>query len=192
MTEPLDQPLGGAKAPDAPGPPLSPEALLALLAEWGIASETRWHAPVFTVAESAGLKQAIPGAHTKNLFLKDKAGALFLFSAAAQAKIDLVPLAKAIGAKGRLSFAAPELLWRTLRVRPGSVTAFALVHDGAGAVQFLLDASLLQAERVHFHPLTNEATTGVSPAGLLAFCRRLERPVRLVEISEDAIRVRDA
>ena len=36
------------------------------------------HEAVFTVAESHGVKDAIPGAHTKNLFLKDTGGAFWL------------------------------------------------------------------------------------------------------------------
>jgi Ala-tRNA(Pro) deacylase len=37
-----------------------------------IKHSTMEHPPVFTVAESQGLRDQIPGGHTKNLFLKDK------------------------------------------------------------------------------------------------------------------------
>lgn len=183
MPEPIRHPALSAT-------PLTPQALLALLQEWGIAAETHAHPPVFTVAESAELKRAIPGAHTKNLFLKDKAGDLFLFSAEAHAQIDLVALAKAVGAKGRFSFGSAELLEETLGVRPGSVTAFALINDPKGRVRFLLDAALLEAERVNFHPLANDATTGVSPADLLAFCQRSGHSATVIALHPDGPRVR--
>lgn len=164
---------------------MTPERLLALLQAWGIEFVHHAHPPVFTVAESAALKAAIPGAHTKNLFLKDKAGVLYLVSAAADAVIDLRALGRALQAKGRFSFAAPEVLWERLGVRPGAVTALALVNDAQQQVRFVLDAALLQAARVHFHPLHNEATIGLAPAGLLHFLERLGRAPALVALSTD-------
>ncbi|MEG3089840.1 prolyl-tRNA synthetase associated domain-containing protein, partial [Sphingomonas sp. PB4P5] len=44
----------------------------------GIVYERHEHAAVFTVAESNLHNDQILGAHTKNLFLKDKAGLYFL------------------------------------------------------------------------------------------------------------------
>ena len=52
--------------------PLSPQALLDHLAALGIRTETVEHPPLFTVDGVAARRGAIPGAHTKNLFLKDK------------------------------------------------------------------------------------------------------------------------
>ncbi len=52
--------------------------LLAYLRDLGLSAETRDHAPVFTVEEARALRGEIAGPHTKNLFLKDKKGALFL------------------------------------------------------------------------------------------------------------------
>ena len=47
----------------------------------GIDHVTRRHRPVFTVDEGHDLKASMPGGHTKNLFLKDKKGAIFLICA---------------------------------------------------------------------------------------------------------------
>ena len=55
--------------------------LFARLDALGIAHRTTRHRPVFTVEEGADLKAQMPGGHTKNLFLKDKKGALFLLCA---------------------------------------------------------------------------------------------------------------
>ncbi len=51
---------------------LSPAELLAMLARLGIEYKNHEHEAVFTVEESRHVKEAIPGAHTKNLFVKDK------------------------------------------------------------------------------------------------------------------------
>ncbi len=47
----------------------SPADLFRFLERLGLATRTTEHVPVFTVAESQGIKQAIPGGHSKNLFV---------------------------------------------------------------------------------------------------------------------------
>ncbi len=160
-------------------PPATPEELFARFDALGIAHTTTRHQPVFTVNESRDLKAAIPGGHSKNLFLKDKKGALFLFCALGDTAIDLNAVSKLIGS-GRFSFGNAELLMRHLGVEPGSVTLFALINDPDREVTLILDEGLLAHDPVNFHPLKNDATTGVSPADLLKFIRSLGRePIRL-------------
>lgn len=146
----------------------------------GIVHATHHHKPVFTVEESASIKASTPGGHTKNLFLKDKKGALTLISAIADTKIDLTAVSKLLGAAGRFSFANADLLLEHLGVTPGSVTVFAIINDKAGAVRLVLDEALFAHDPVNFHPLRNDATTAVSPADLLRFCRATGHdPIRL-------------
>jgi Ala-tRNA(Pro) deacylase len=144
--------------------------LAGLFDRHGIDHTTVEHEAVFRVGEGEAVKAAIPGAHTKNLFLKDAKGRLWLVSARDCAVIDLKTLHKRINA-ARLSFANPELLFETLGVRPGSVTAFALINDTEHRVSFVLDAALADAEVVNFHPLANTATTSVSRAGFRRFLK---------------------
>jgi Ala-tRNA(Pro) deacylase len=159
--------------------PATPADLFARLDALGIAHATTQHAAVFTVDESAELKAQMPGGHTKNLFLKDKKGALFLLCALAESRIDLNAVSKLIGA-GRFSFGSAELLLETLGVTPGSVTIFALINDPGQRVRLLLDEGLMAHDPVNFHPLANTATTAVSPDGLMRFLAALGRtPVRL-------------
>lgn len=134
--------------------------LLAHLDDLGIDHVTRDHAAVFRVGESPGLKDGLPGAHTKNLFLKDAKGRLWLVSAEQDAVIDLKRLHTVIGS-ARLSFGSAELMAAHLGVTPGSVTAFGLINDQDRAVTFVLDRTLAEAETVNFHPLENTATTGL-------------------------------
>lgn len=150
---------------------LGPDALLRYLHERGVSHETHRHDAVFTVAQSAPVKAAIPGAHTKNLFLKDKKGALFLVTAKDDTTIDLKRLHEAIGGSGRLSFGSGELMVEVLGVEPGSVTPLAALNDRSGRVQVVLDARLMDFARVNVHPLVNTMTTGLSPADLLAILR---------------------
>ena len=147
--------------------------LLAHLDRLGVDPVTVEHPAVFRVGEGEDIKAAIPGAHTKNLFLKDAKDRLWLISAQDTTVIELKLLHPVIGS-ARLSFGSASLMEETLGVTPGSVTAFALINDPAHRVSFVLDRNLAQAERVNFHPLTNTATTGVSRAGFRRFLESVD------------------
>src|SRR2546423_11503842 len=111
--------------------------------------------PVMTVEESDRLVPRLPGAKTKNLFLRDKKGARhFLVTVPHDLAVDLHALGTAIGA-GRIGFASPERLRQHLGIAPGSVSLLALVNDTARAVEFVIDCRLWNADAVHAHPLVN-------------------------------------
>lgn len=150
----------------------------------GIASETVEHEPVFTVAESRSVKERIPGAHSKNLFLKDKKGRFFLITAKDDTPIDLKRTHEALGASGRLSFGSAEQLRALLGVEPGSVTPFAVINDAEGQVTMILDANLMEHERVNFHPLVNSMTTGVSREDLVAFLKAVGHDPQILKLPE--------
>jgi len=135
-----------------------------------IAWKTYEHVPVFTVEESTAVSDAIPGGHTKNLFLKDKKGGLWLIVVRAHLRVDLNGLAKALHAP-RYSFGSAELLIATLGIEPGSVTPFALMNDTAHIVKPVLDAALLELDPVNFHPLRNDRTTAIAPTDLVRFVK---------------------
>jgi len=156
--------------------------LLKLLEQWGIEHATTTHAPAFTVSDAQALRGRIPGAHTKNLFLKDKKGRLFLLVALEDARVELKRLHKVLGC-ARLSFGRPELLEEVLGVKPGSVTPFALINDSEGRVQVMLDRDLLQHEQVNFHPLVNTATTTISREDFLKFLSRCGHEPRIIDVS---------
>jgi Ala-tRNA(Pro) deacylase len=149
--------------------PFSPHELFAYLDNLGVAHPTVSHPAVFTVEEARALRGKIAGGHTKNLFLRDKKGALFLVVAPEDAAIELKSLHRLLGASGRFSFGSAELMRETLGVEPGSVTPFAAVNDGAGRVTVILDAAMMAHETLNFHPLVNTGTTTISRAGLLRF-----------------------
>lgn len=146
----------------------SKEGLLARLHQLGIATRTHEHPPLFTVEQSQALRGEISGGHSKNLFLKDKKGQIWLVVAEEDAAIDLKRLHTVIGS-ARLSFGSADLLEQVLGVKPGSVTPFGLINDKEGKVNVVLDEGLMGHDVVNFHPLTNEATTSIAPDDLLRF-----------------------
>ncbi|MGH6736534.1 MAG: prolyl-tRNA synthetase associated domain-containing protein [Methyloceanibacter sp.] len=142
--------------------------LFARLEELGIASITVEHAPMFTVAQSRDLRETIPGAHTKNLFLADKDGNMVLVVAKEDTKVDLKALAVRLG-HGRYSFAKPDLLKAVLGIEPGSVTPFALINDTARRLSVVVDQALMEHGQVNCHPLDNSATTRLATMDLMRF-----------------------
>ena len=142
----------------------------ARLEELGIASVTVEHEPVFTVEQSRALRETIPGAHTKNLFLADKDGRVALVVAKDDSRVDLKRVASRLGF-GRLSFGKPELLGTTLGVTPGSVTPFALINDREARLRVVVDEALLGFAEVNCHPLENSATTRLATEDFLRFIR---------------------
>ena len=156
--------------------------LMAFLDELGIAHATLDHPAVFRVGEGDEVKAALPGGHTKNLFLKDAKDRLWLISALGQTRIDLKRLPPVIGS-AKLSFGSAALLEETLGVTAGSVTAFALINDAARRVRFVLDAALAAADPVNFHPMVNTATTAVSQAGFRKFLAALGVEPQIIDFA---------
>ena len=110
----------------------------------------------------------MPGGHAKNLFLKERKGGFWLAVCKEDRRFSVNDLSRAARA-GRFSFAGAEDLRAALGVRPGAVTPFALINDRARRVWLILDRGLLDRDPLNFHPLHNEATIAVSPAGLARF-----------------------
>jgi Ala-tRNA(Pro) deacylase len=163
--------------------PATPDELFKLLESMGIATRTATHRAVFTVAESEEVKAAIPGGHTKNLFVKDRKGGYFLVVAEGTARIDMNRAHGRIGAASRLSFAGADDLRALLGVEPGSVTAFAAMNDKDGRVGVVIDEALLAHDLLNCHPLTNTMTTTISKADLLRFLAAVGHPAKVVALS---------
>lgn len=149
--------------------PKTAEDLFAFLDSLGIAHTTKRHEPVFTVAESVALRDAIAGGHTKNLFVKDKKDNYFLLTVEENATVDLKTVHQIIGAASKVSFGKPEKLMEYLGVIPGAVTAFGVINDTGNNVAIVIDEALMQDEIVNCHPLSNDATTSIGSKDLLRF-----------------------
>ena len=163
--------------------PASPDELFAYLDSLGIAHKTVTHPPVFTVEEARDLRGAVAGAHTKNLFLRDKKGTVFLVVALENAVIELKSLHRLLGASGRFSFGSADLMRELIGVEPGSVTPFAVINDKSHRVTVVLDAAMMEHAVLNYHPLVNTGTTTISREGLLKFLEDTGHPPRIEAVS---------
>jgi Ala-tRNA(Pro) deacylase len=163
--------------------PATPQDLFAFLDSLGIVYRTVTHPPLFTVADSQKLRGTIPGAHTKNLLLRDKHDTVVLAVALEDAIIDLKGLHRRLGA-ARFSFASAALMRALIGVEPGAVTPFAAINDAAGRVSVVLDAAMMVEPILNYHPLVNTMTTALSGGDLVRFLEATGHRPRIVAMTD--------
>jgi Ala-tRNA(Pro) deacylase len=161
--------------------PATPEELLRRLDELDIPTRTAEHPPVFTVEESRRLRGSLGGCHTKNLFVRNKKGEMWLVVCREDRKVDLKALAGALGA-GRFSFGSGDRLMRFLGVAPGAVTPFAVLNDRGRKVKVVLDREMLAGGPLNFHPLDNSMTTSIDSDDFLRFLEAEEHSPELLDM----------
>jgi len=144
------------------------------------------HEPVFTCESAARVDRELRGAHSKNLFLRDRPGTRhFLISVVAEKKVDLQALRRLSQIDcSKLSFGSAERLKERLHLTAGSVSPFGLLNDPEQAVEFFIDEDLLTAEFVNFHPNLNDATVELTPADFVKYLKSLGREIVPIKISE--------
>ncbi|WP_419902899.1 prolyl-tRNA synthetase associated domain-containing protein [Kiloniella sp.] len=153
--------------------PTTPEQLLEKLTALGIEATTINHPAVYTVEESKAHRGDLPGAHTKNLFLRNKKGKMWLLVCLEDRKIDIKLLGKALEA-GKLSFGSAARLMEFLGIEPGSVSPFSAINDREGQVKVVLDTQMMTQSPINAHPLTNTMTTAITPTDLVRFLESID------------------
>lgn len=160
----------------------SKEDIEATLRELEIEFQSFSHEPVFTTEDVALLAKPLPGVDTKNLFLRDeKKRNYILLCVRAETRVNLKALGKQLGFKG-LSFGSAEDMWALLRVKPGAVCLFSLVHDTQKRVQAYMDDGIDKAELMQNHPLQNTNTIVLYVRDMVLFCEKAGHSVQFVEI----------
>ena len=144
------------------------------------------HEPLFTVEDSENLRGEIVGAHTKNLFLKNKKNNFFLFSCDENARVDLKHFSKSIDAQN-LSFANEKYLLEHLGIKPGSVSPYALLNDTENIVSFYLDEKLAKSEIINFHPLINTTTITIKTKDFIGFILENKKKINIFSLESYSI-----
>lgn len=154
---------------------VSKEALLSHLQGLGVTIQLYEHPVVMTVEEQALHIGHLDAALSKNLFLKDKKGRLYLVSALATTNVELKALSQRLGlGKGGLRMAPEDALQEVLKVPLGSVTPLALINPSARSVILLLDHQFKNHSRLFFHPLINNSTLAMTSAELDTFLKSID------------------
>jgi len=157
------------------------EELLNVLVQIGIEHTNHEHPAVYTVEEANLHHGGIHGAHSKNLFFKDKKKSLFLVVTLSDKPINIKEMAKKINAKSP-SFGKPDLLAEVLGVIPGSVTPFAIINAQNHDIRVILDKDLMDNELLNFHPLVNTATTTIASKDLIKFMDHCHQAFEIIRL----------
>ena len=157
------------------------EELLDILTRIGIDHTTHYHPAVYTVEEADRHKDGIVGAHSKNLFFRDRKKNFILVVTLSDKQIKIKEVAQKINAKG-LSFAKPEYLKQVLGVIPGAVTPLAVINAQGQGLRVILDEALMEKEILNFHPIENTATTTLSAKDLFNFMKHCDQPFEVVQL----------
>ncbi|MFC1854589.1 prolyl-tRNA synthetase associated domain-containing protein [Candidatus Dependentiae bacterium] len=127
------------------------------------------HNRIFTTKDRIEIDTPIPGAHTKNLFLRNKSGDFWLISMLHE-RLDIKKFQQIVDS-GKLSFASPQMLMEKLGIEPGSVTPFALLNQTSQGIAVILDEKMMEHETLNFHPMRNDMTTSVSKDDFIKFVK---------------------
>ena len=165
--------------------PKTVRQLLETLNKIEIVYDTQHHLPMRTVSESKELRGVPkPGAYTKNLFLRNKKGSMWLVTCYEDSDLDLHKVSTQLQS-GRLSFGSTARLKQFLGVTPGSVSPFALINDSTLSVSFVMEKKLLQSKKLHLHPLDNTQTTTISTEDFLRFLAYIQHTPTYIEFTQD-------
>lgn len=141
------------------------------------------HNAVFSAKDECEAMKSIPGAHSKNLFLKDKKGNFVLVSVLEHKRVDLKMLSESLGLR-RLTFCNADELLRYIGVTPGSVTPYGLIHDTENSVRYYLDKDFLEHDALNFHPLRNDQTVTMERKSFLSFFEIIKHSPNAISIPQ--------
>ena len=153
--------------------PISSDALLKQLDDWGIAYRLHTHVPLRTVEDAKSVEGEfmVPGENAlrlKNLYLRDKKKRNYLVTLQQDREIDLKSLGAELGADN-LSFGSADRLLENLGIRPGAVSPLAMITGSEKGVTFYMDAQAQEADVIYMHPLVNDRTVAMTRDDVMAF-----------------------
>ncbi|MDD4373851.1 MAG: prolyl-tRNA synthetase associated domain-containing protein [Bacteroidales bacterium] len=148
---------------------MNPEMVYKTLDELGITYEKYEHTATPTVEDALPYWAEIEAIHCKNLFFRNHKGNqhyLVIFSYLKQLNIRQLEL---LLKQGKLSFASDKRMQKYLGLQPGSVSPFGLINDKENHVIVFIDESLMDHEKISFHPNINTATLVLKKSDFIRF-----------------------
>ena len=164
----------------------NPFELIKLLKKENYNITVHEHDALFTVQDSKKLRGKIEGTHSKNLFLKNKKNDFFMLTCEETERIDLKKISKLLEF-GNASFAKEKYLDQYLKIKPGSVSPFALLNDKEGRVNFFLEQTLYESKLVNFHPLINTFTITIETKKFIEFMIENNKKIHIFSSTEGKV-----
>ncbi len=148
----------------------------------GVPFEYHEHPPAHTVEEAAKYWEGIDSTHCKNLFFRNhKGNRHYLVILEYTRQLNIHDLEKLLR-QGKLTFASPERMMRFLKVLPGSVSPFGLLHDKDNHVHLFIDSSLRQSHHLSFHPNLNTASLVIPTDGFFRYLDHIGNSYEFIDV----------
>ncbi len=167
-------------------PAATVDQILAALNEHEVEHTTITHEPLYTVEQSQRVIFELPGVHTKNLFLRNKKGRMFLLVVEQDHRVDLRALKERLRFPGgQFAFASTERLGKYLGVVPGSVSPLAVFNDHENKVDVFMQNTLLTHQWIYLHPCRNTHSTRMRTSDLLRLLQAWQHPVTSLDFDSE-------
>ena len=171
------------------------DSIAKLLSDEKIPNQIMDHEPLLTIPPAIEYftknppSVEAPYIYCKNLFLKNKAGGLYLITAAHDTKTDYKTLCKIFKTKnGNIREADKEKLPLYLHVEPGHVNSFSLLNlseEQKKEVQFHLDKTLIEKyKNIGIPPMNSSSTCWLKPDDLKKLLEKNGFTVNVTDFSE--------
>ena len=152
-----------------------------LLDEHHINYEVTNHKPLFSMDDKPDIELPYPEWDGKNLFIRDhKREHYYLITVRGSKRVDLKQFRKDHESK-KISFGSEEELWDILKIKPGHVSPFCLLHDTEIKVQYYIDADYAN-NRIGIHPNENDATVWLQGQDLIEVIKESGHSVTMIDI----------
>ncbi|WP_338127671.1 prolyl-tRNA synthetase associated domain-containing protein [Veillonella caviae] len=152
-----------------------------LLYEHNIPFEITDHAPLFSMDDKPNVELLSPDRDAKNLFIRDhKRENYYMITVRGSKRVDLKTFRKDHQLK-KISFASEEELWDILKIQPGHVSPFCLLHDTEHKVHYFIDSDYKEG-LIGIHPNKNDATVWLKGADLIFLLEEQGTTVEYIEI----------
>ncbi len=120
------------------------------------------HEPLYTIEAAKEIDEKMGFSICKNLFLSTKHHTeYYLLFMEGSKKFHTGKVSKQVGVP-RMTFADEKAMWEYLKIHPGAVSPLGLFFDTEQRVHFLIDADILNMEKVAMHPCVNTATLAMN------------------------------
>ena len=120
--------------------------------------------------------------HCKNLFFRNhKGNRHYLVVLDCEQDLDIHDLEQRLH-QGKLTFASPARMEKSLGISPGSVSPFGLINDTENHVHLFLDSNLTKYESLSFHPNDNHATVVISKEEFARYLQEVGNSYEYIEM----------
>jgi Ala-tRNA(Pro) deacylase len=159
--------------------------LYELLKSLNIHFEYYEHPPAPTIEEAKKYWKDLEAAHCKNLFFRNhKGNKHYLVVLEHTRQLDIHDLEKRLK-QGKISFASEQRMEKYLKIKPGSVSPFGLIHDKEHHVHLFLDKRLELAEKISFHPNINTASIILSLKDFIKYLNHTGNSYEFITLYDD-------